>query len=274
MENTLLRVAGALFCHDQKRAPTRTAQIELNRGVKDKRITIRPSSQHGQPGPLAHKVFVAIIKKHSDYGRPVRAEVSFTQRELARLIGRQDFGGKDSQQLVRALAEIQTTFIETGIFSKERNQWVEHTFNIFPEITIARRNEHSPIVEQCSVLLARPIIASLNDNHFVCLNHFLMARLGSIGQALYMRLFYHFANFYDGHHKDLLRFEKRYDDICAEWLGGLTLLRYRSDILKDQLGVHLKQLSRLVRSIHSCPPVRSLLLVSQQGFYGNAAPSV
>jgi len=29
MENTLLRVAGALFCHDAKRAPSHIEQIEL-----------------------------------------------------------------------------------------------------------------------------------------------------------------------------------------------------------------------------------------------------
>ncbi len=242
MENTLLRVAGALFCHDPKRAATHTHEIELNRGVKDKRILVRPNPRYGQPGPLAHKIFVAIIKKHSDYGRPVRDEVSFTQRELARLIGREQWGGSASDQIIRALQEIQSTFIETGIFNKERNQWIERTFNIFPEITIARRDEHSPTMEECSVLLARPILASLKDNHFTCLNHFLMGRLGSIGQALYVRLFYHFANLYDGHHKDRLKFEKRYDDICAEWLGGLKVLLYKSDILKDQLGGHLKQL--------------------------------
>ena len=53
MENTLLRVAGALFCHDAKRAPTRTAEIELNRGMKEKNINIRPDPRLGQPGPLA-----------------------------------------------------------------------------------------------------------------------------------------------------------------------------------------------------------------------------
>jgi hypothetical protein len=244
MENTLLRVAGALFCHDQKRAATHTDEIELNRGVKDKRILVRPNPRYGQPGPLAHKVFVAIIKKHSDYGRPVRSEVSFSQRELARLIGREQWGGSASDQIIRALLEIQSTFIETGIFNSERNQWIEHTFNIFPEITIARRDEHSPTIEECSVLLARPIVASLNDNHFTCLNFHLMAQLGSIGQALYMRLFYHFANLYDGHHKNRLKFEKRYDDICAEWLGGLKVLRYKSDIIKDQLGTHLRELEQ------------------------------
>jgi len=65
MENTLLRVAGALFCHDTKRAPTHTKQIELNSGVSEKRVVIRPDPELGQPGPLAHKLFVALIKKHS-----------------------------------------------------------------------------------------------------------------------------------------------------------------------------------------------------------------
>src|SRR5438045_5985850 len=81
MENTLLRVAGALFCHDPKRAPTRTGKIELNRGTADRHIVIRPDPEFGQPGQLAHKVFVALIKKHSDYGRPIQKQVSFTKRE-------------------------------------------------------------------------------------------------------------------------------------------------------------------------------------------------
>ena len=245
MENTLLRVAGALFCHDQKRAAKRTDEIELNRCVQDKHIRIRPNPRYGQPGPLAHRIFVAIIKKHSDYGRPVQNEVSFTQRELGRLIGRKDFGGKDSAQIIRALSEIQTTFIETGFFNEARKLWIEHTFNIFPEITIARRSEHSTAIEECSVMLARPIVESLKDDHFTCLNHFLMQRLGSIGQALYMRLFFHFANLYDGHHTKRLKFEKRYADICNEWLGGLTILQHKSKILAEQLGPHLTQLEQV-----------------------------
>src|SRR5437016_8654726 len=80
LENTLLRVAGALFCHDAKRARACTAPIELNANVADKRITIRVDPEYGQPGPLAHKVFVALMRKHSDYGRPVQREISFRQR--------------------------------------------------------------------------------------------------------------------------------------------------------------------------------------------------
>ena len=240
MENTLLRVAGALFCHDAKRAPTHTKTIELNRGVAEKNIVIRPDPKLGQPGPLAHKLFVALIKKHSGYGRPTQADVSFTKRELMRLIGRAEWGGSASEQLERALEEIHYTFVRTRFKSADR--FVEHSFNIFPEIYLERREHATDPIEACTVTLARPIMASLQDGHFTCLNHGLMQQLGTIGQALYMRLFFHFANLYDGHHRSRLSFSKRYEDICAEWLGGLLVLKYPSKIEQEQLGSHLRQL--------------------------------
>ena len=52
----------------------RTQEIELNRGVTEKNVVIRPDPRLGQPGPLAHKIFVALIKKHSNYGRPIQSE--------------------------------------------------------------------------------------------------------------------------------------------------------------------------------------------------------
>lgn len=241
MENTLLRVAGALFCHDAKRAAKNTGTIELNRGVKEKNIIIRPDPELGQPGPLAHKIFVALIKKHSDYGRPIQKEISFTQRELARLIGRKSWGGKDSEELSRALHEIHYTFIKAH-FRNKADRFVEQSFNIFPEILFERREFLSDPIEACTITLAEPIIASLQDEHFTCLNHGLMTRLGTIGQALYMRSFFHFANLYDGRNKAKLSFKKRYDDICSEWLGGLTVLRHRSKIVGEQLGPHLDKL--------------------------------
>ena len=38
LESTLLRVFGVLFCHDPKRARSRTGTIEINRGVAEKGI--------------------------------------------------------------------------------------------------------------------------------------------------------------------------------------------------------------------------------------------
>src|ERR1700733_9083780 len=242
MENTLLRVAGALFCHDAKRAPSHTEQIELNRGVDEKNIVIRPDPKFGQPGPLVHKIFVALIKKHSGYGRPTQADVSFTKRELMRLTGRAEWGGSANEQLSRALDEIHYTFVRTHF--KSAQKFVEHSFNIFPEIYLERREHATDPIEACTVTLARPIMASLQDGHFTCINHGLMQQLGTIGQALYMRLFFHFANLYDGHHRSRLIFAKRYDDICIEWLGSLAVLKYRSKIEQEQLGPHLRQLAK------------------------------
>ena len=240
MESTLLRVAGALFCHDAKRASTHTEEIELNRGVAEKNIVVRPDPKLGQPGPLAHKIFVALIKKHSGYGRPTQADVSFTKRELMRLTGRTEWGGSANEQLSRALDEIHYAFVRTRFKSADR--FVEHSFNIFPEIYLERREHATDPIEACTVTLARPIMTSLQDGHFTCLNHGLMQQLGTIGQAFYMRLFFHFANLYDGHHQKRVTFAKRYDDICAEWLGGLAVRPYQSLIERDQLGPHLRQL--------------------------------
>jgi hypothetical protein len=242
MENTLLRVSGALFCHDAKKAPTRIDLIELNRAADDKHITVRPDARLGQPGPMAHKVFIALIKKHSGYGRPVPKEITFTKREIMRLIGRKTWGGRDSEQLSRALHEIHYTFV-TAQFKTSEGKFVEHSFNIFPEIWIERREFASDPIETCTITLAEPILASLRDDHFTCLNHALMGQLGTIGQALYMRLFYHFANLYDGRNANRLSFPKRYDDICREWLGGLTILSHSSKILREQLGPHLNELT-------------------------------
>jgi len=116
-EHAAPRCRCALFCHDPKRAAVRTQEIELGSGGSEKTIVIRPDLKLGQPGQLAHKIFIAILKKHSDYGRPIRKEVSFTRREIGRLIGRAEWGGRDSEQLSRALHEIHYTFI-TAHFKK------------------------------------------------------------------------------------------------------------------------------------------------------------
>jgi hypothetical protein len=118
MESTLLRVIGALFCHDAKPARTRSGKIQLNKGAEEKHIEILPHPNYGQPGPLAHKTLIALMKKHSDYGRPIQRDVSFSKRELSRLIGRSKWGGRDSEQLAFALHSIQGSFI-TASFKGE-----------------------------------------------------------------------------------------------------------------------------------------------------------
>src|SRR5205085_12340830 len=84
LENTLLRVFGVLFCHDPKRARTRTGVVELNRGLKERNIAVRFDPEYAQPGPVAHKVTLAVIRKQSRSGPPAQNLISFSQRELGR----------------------------------------------------------------------------------------------------------------------------------------------------------------------------------------------
>ena len=197
MENTLLRVSGALFCHDAKRAALRTWPINLNRGVNENSVVIEPHPRLGQPGLLAHKIFIAILKKHSDYGRPHPHDVSFTKREIMRLIGRKEWGGRDSKQLSGALDEIHRAFISASF--KRGAKFFEEKFHIFSRVLLERAAEASDApIERCTVTLATPIIDSLRADHFSCYNYLFRQGLGTIGQALYMRLFFHFANLYEG----------------------------------------------------------------------------
>src|SRR5450631_1668562 len=243
LESTLLRVFGVLFCHDPKRARSRTGKIEINRGVAEKGIAVRFDPEYAQPGPFAHKVAMAVIRKQSGFGRPAQKAISFSQRELIRMTGRKSMGGRQSEELALALKQIRYSHVLAHFKKEER--FVEHDFSIFNEVLIERRASRTDPIVACTIVIADPIIQSLNDKHFTCLNHALMQDLSSVAGAFYMRLFYHFSTHFDGKHLDRVSFKKRYDDICLEWLGGLTVLKYKSKIISDQLGGHLDQLVKV-----------------------------
>ena len=181
LENTLLRVFGVLFCHDPKRARQRSGSIAINRGVKDKNIAVRFDPEYAQPGPFAHKVAMAIIRKQSSYGRPAQRQISFSQRELVRLTGRTTWGGRQSEELALALKQIRYTHVLAHF--KVHDRFVEHDFSMFNEVILERRASHTDPIVACTIVLAEPIIQSLNDKHFTCLNHVLMRELGTIGHA-------------------------------------------------------------------------------------------
>jgi hypothetical protein len=84
MENNLLRIMGFLFCHDKRVASAHTAALTNIEELVKHPITIEPHPTYGQPGPGHFKVFLAILKKLSDYGRPVPNKVYFSRAELAR----------------------------------------------------------------------------------------------------------------------------------------------------------------------------------------------
>ena len=254
-EANLLRLEGRLFCFDPKEAGRRGGEsqtfeekVRLEETVKQPLI-IRPDPEFGYPSPLAYKVLQAISKKLTEEGFPVPDSVSFTQRELARLIGRASFGGNASSQLYRAVMQLHTTRVQCSFYDKKTDQWATVSFYVLHEALFSGKKAS---ITTCMVSVHPRIVESLNSKHYACLNWHRLMQLEPIGMALYKRLFYHFSNLYHPRRsRDDLRFEKDYEDLCSEWLGGLKPERYRSKILQTQLGRHFDGLraTKLVRSI-------------------------
>jgi hypothetical protein len=67
---------------------------------------------------FVYKVYQAILKKLSDYGYPVPEGVSFSHRELMRLVRRTSTGGKNSKELVRVLNQFKHTAINMNNLSE------------------------------------------------------------------------------------------------------------------------------------------------------------
>jgi hypothetical protein len=254
-EANLLRLEGRLFCFDPKEAGRRAGaprmfeeSVRLEKVVKQPLI-IRPDPEFGYPSPLAYKVLQAISKKLTEEGFPVPDSVSFSQRELARLIGRTSFGGNASSQLYRAVMQLHTTRVQCSFYDKKTDEWATASFYVLHEALFSGKKAS---IRSCMVSVHPRIVASLNSKHYACLNWHRLMQLEPIGMALYKRLFYHFSNLYHPRRsRDDLRFEKDYEDLCGEWLGGLKPEQYRSKILQTQLGRHFEGLraTKLVRSI-------------------------
>jgi len=103
-ETNILQIEGRLFCFDPREARRRSGKISFGDAGSEHRVTIDLHPSYGQPSVLAYRILQAIFKKLADDGFPASDTVSFSQRELARLAGRQSFGGKQSQELFRALS--------------------------------------------------------------------------------------------------------------------------------------------------------------------------
>jgi hypothetical protein len=97
-------------------------------------------------------------------------------------VSRRKLGGRDSEQLARAFAFVRTSF------KGEEGKYVEHSFDVFPEVYLERTEDSSGPIETCVISLAWAIVASFQQDHFTCLNYFLMQELETIGQAIYMRV--------------------------------------------------------------------------------------
>lgn len=253
-EVNLLRVEGYYFCLDPRAASHRLhkqtfiERLKLPDALVEHPISIEPHPTYGYPSVLAYKVLQAIMKKLTDYGYPSPESVSFTQRELARLCGRQSFGGKQSQEFFRAAMQLNSTRVWCSFYDKASKLWQAMTFYVVDSCLFSGMGQN---IQHCVFHLHPAIIQSLNNRYSFCLNYSRMEGLEPIGTALYKRLFFHFSNLYSRLGSETFTFTKDYAAICASWLGGIKPERYKSMILSNQLGRHLRDIKehRLIRSV-------------------------
>ena len=229
---------GYLFCHDPRAAATHVEPITDIDKIAKRQVTIEPHPSYGQPGPADFKVFLAILKKLSDYGRPVPNKVYFSQQELARLTDRA-WGGKTGKEFIHSLYTLAHTRVTMPFYRNGKDEPTIANFSVPSEFTIQPRGRS---IEACEVTIPEFIQRSLDDRFFSCLNYNRIRGIPTIQAALYIRLFHHFANLVEGGTRNSVQIRKRYDDICKEWLGGIAVRTHKSHIMRDQLGVHLDAL--------------------------------
>jgi hypothetical protein len=275
-EITVLRIEGTLFCFDPKEAKRRrgiiTNTLKDGDGI-ERPVSIEIHPTYGQPSVLAYKVAQAIFLKMTEAGDPYPGAVAFTQRELARLVGK-SWGGTQSRQLYHALSQLQSSRITCSVHNKEAKEYFEITFTFLVTILCSSKDK---AITECVVQVHDAIVASLNRNHAIWLNYDRLRTLDTIGMVFYKRLFFHLSNLYrPTTNRSLFKLEKDYEDICREWLGGLKPEKYKSRIEK-QLGKYLKsvQATGLIKSFEiaarSTGSGFKLIFYPGDGFYQDYA---
>lgn len=254
-EINLLHLEGHYFAFDPKVAnvfldPMKSVEKRLKNPKinEEKPIEIIPHPGFGRPSIFAYKVYQAILKKLSDYGHPVPETVSFGHREIMRLTGRASTGGKSSKELVRALNQLKVTLINCWFYDKHTKAGANLSLSFATRFLYTYQGRGT--ISRFTLWLDPWLIKSINNHYTFCLNFVRMENLEPISTALYKHIYFHFSNLYSKTHQKNIVFRKDYGEICRTWLGGLKILRYRSDILKDQLGRHLEALkkTRLIKS--------------------------
>lgn len=249
-EINVVKLEGRYFCFDLREVPKRKGTLEYRDGDRGLKIDLHPAC--GQPSILAYRVLQAIFRKVTLEGRPFPDTVAFSYRDLGRLVGRDVFGGKDTRDLLNAIRQLEDTKVTLFLYNgdKKESRWVRFSL-IVTSGFIADGDHTLPTRIKSAVLTLHPaIIDSMRRGHFAIFNWDTLLSLPALSSVLYKRLYLHLSNLYENKHsKTSLHFEKDYEDVCAEWLGGLQPYPYKSRI-EQQLKPHLDALkaSGLIRS--------------------------
>ena len=247
----VVRLEGRYFCFDKHEAKKRKGVHTYRDGQRGLIIEVAP--RYGHPSILAYKVLQAVFRKVTLEGKPYPDTVAFSFRELARLVGRDIFGGRDSKQLYEAIRQLEDTKIELVLYNKDGKEHRSYRFSlVIASGFIAEGEATNPSRLKAAAITLHPVIMDrMRQEHFAVFNWERLSALEPVTAALYKRLYLHFSNLYETEYdRKGLKFEKDYADLCDEWLGGLKQEAYKSRI-EQQLGHHFEALQKagLLRSV-------------------------
>src|SRR5215212_9714298 len=121
---------------------------------------------YGQPSVLAYKILQAVFIKMTEDQYPYPNKVTFTQRELARLIGRSSWGGNDGKQIYDAVMQLHRTNIQCSLLDKDTKDFVEANFYLLPEAMFAGKSSgKSRTITTCVIQVHDRVVSSLNKHH-------------------------------------------------------------------------------------------------------------
>lgn len=242
----VVRLEGRYFCFNGRDAAKRINSTLVFENTNGTAVTVE-TGKRGQPSVLAYRLLQAIFRQITLCGRPYPSQVAFTRRELGRLIGRDSFGGRDAQDILRALYQMQDTFI-TLLGHAGKSHVTDNRFNLLVQVySIWEKDEHAlrrqGLLDAIAIELHPAVMRNIAEGQIAIFNWPVLEKLEPLQAALYKRLYLTFSSLYEmqGQKPHTLIFEKAYTAICEEWLGGLQRYRFKSDIAK-QLMPHLTPL--------------------------------
>ena len=240
-EINTVRLEGRFFSFDPKRSnigPTRQKFQSTERNLE---IVVHPA--YGRPTILAYRLLQHVFLKITKEGKPFPDMVSFSYREIGRLIGRDIFGGKDLQEIERAIGQLKNTEIIETTLNEKKSQTRKIRYSLIVTSGIITEGAGEGGKVKAVALQIHPLIMeSMRRDHFIILNWATIANLPPLSATLYKRLYLHFSNLYQNKHDaQTLTFEKDYATICDEWFGGLQPRAFKADITR-QLKAHFDAL--------------------------------
>jgi hypothetical protein len=247
----VVRLEGRYFCFDKHEAKKRNGVYTYRDGQRGLVIEVAP--RYGHPSILAYKVLQSVFRKVTLEGKPYPDTVAFSFRELARLVGRDVFGGKDSKDLYQAIRQLEDTKVELVLYNRDGKEHRSYRFSlVIASGFIAEGEATNPDRLKAAAITLHPVIMDrMRQEHFAIFNWERLSALEPVTATLYKRLYLHFSNLYETEYdRKGLKFEKDYAALCDEWLGGLKRETYKSKI-GQQLDRHFEALQQagLLRSV-------------------------